>query len=74
MEIAVKFVTIRQYDFISKTDGQRVVGKKAICYEPKTKKVIEVKIKHENVVRDKEFGDDITVLAVPNGRYINYEV
>lgn len=73
MEIAVKFITKTKYDFEDK-NGQRVAGTTAYCFEPKTQKIIKVKVKHENVIANKEFGADMTVFAIPNGRYLNYEI
>lgn len=73
MEVAVKFITSKKYDFTDDR-GQRVAGITAYCFEPKTQQLIKVKVRHENVIRDKNFGDDMTVLAIPNGRYLNYEV
>lgn len=73
MKLHCKFINAKSYDF---TDGQnrRICGTSANCFDTQSKSIIKVKVVNSSSIEGKKFGDDIEVIAVPNGRYINYEV
>lgn len=70
MEIKMKFINCTPYDFTS-DNGQHYCGYSCRCFDTSSKKV--VKVKSDKLI-NMSFGDDVTVLAVPNGRYLNYEI
>lgn len=70
MEMVYKFINCNSYDFVDK-GGVRRVGVSCNVYDPDTKKILKCKAKH---LINLQFGDDITVNVIPNGRFINYEV
>lgn len=74
MNFVVKFIVAQSYDFDDKKTGKRVAGTTAHCFDSKTKKLLKVKVVNASAVEGKKFGDDITVVAVPNGNFIRYEV
>lgn len=73
MILECKFINASSYDF---TDGQgrRIVGTTANCFDTNSKSLIKVKVRNATAIEGKKFADDIRVNAIPNGRYINYEV
>lgn len=65
-----KFILSKPYDFTD-NNGQRITGITCQCFDPENKCIIKVKTKH---LVNAEFGDDILVNIVFNGRYANYEL
>lgn len=70
MEIIMKFINCTSYDFKAE-NGTRYVGFTCRCFDPATEAIVKCKADH---LLDYQFGDDVTVNAVPNGRYLNYHV
>lgn len=70
MQKTVRFICCSGYDFKDKA-GNRVVGISCKCFDEETKTIIKVKTNH---LLDCEFGEEIVVNIVPNGRYINYQI
>ena len=70
MEITVKFINQNEYDFVD-DKGIRRAGITVNVFDTVSKKIIKVKSQH---LLDNDFGDDIKVLCVPNGRFLNYSV
>lgn len=71
MQMIVKFICCSAYDFIDPNTGERVQGVSCKCFDTDNKSII--KVKTDKMV-DYEFGDDVLVNVVPNGRYINYQI
>ena len=71
MTTELKFIENHSYDFTNKKTGERVQGITCNAYDPDGKKIVKVKVKH---LLDKQFGDDLTVNVILNGRYVDYEV
>lgn len=70
MQKTVKFVLCKPYDFTN-PDGERITGVSCQCFDPESKCLLKVRTKH---LVTAEFGDDILVNIVFNGRYVNYEI
>lgn len=69
MELTIKFICEKAYDFTEK--GTRYVGVTVHAYDPKSDSILKCKA---TGLTGLKFGDDLKVHAIPNGRYINYEV
>lgn len=69
MEFTVKFICEKSYDF--KQDGKHYAGVTVHAFDPRSNSILKCKA---NQFTGLNFGDDLTVYAIPNGRYINYEV
>lgn len=65
MEMTVKFILCKEYDF----EGNHGISCK--CFDTKSQKIISVKT---NSVLPYVFGDDVVVEVVPNGNYITYTI
>lgn len=64
MKIELRFIFCREYEF---------EGKKGItcsCYDENSGKIVKVKT---DVIIPAEFGDVLSVNAVPNGNYLKYQ-
>ena len=70
MEFTMKFINCTPYDFTA-DNGMRYSGYSCRCFDTSNKKIVKVK---SNKMLNYDFGDDVTVIAVPNGRYLNYEI
>lgn len=73
MQMACKFICAKSYDFTDK-DGKRVAGTTAYCYDAHNKVILKAKVVNAAVIEGLQFGDDIDVDCIPNGRYLKYEV
>ena len=70
MELTMKFINCIPYDFTA-DNGQHYSGFSCRCFDTSNKKIVKVK---SDRMLDNDFGDDVTVVAYPNGRYLNYEI
>lgn len=70
MEIVMKFINCTPYDFTA-DNGTRYIGYSCRCFDTQTQKI--VKVKSERQLKN-SFGDDVTVMCTPNGRYLNYSI
>ena len=70
MELVMKFINCTPYDFTAE-NGAHYSGYSCRCFDTRSKKI--VKVKSDSFI-DLEFGDDVTVDCVPNGRYLNYSI
>lgn len=73
MQMACKFICAKSYDFTDK-EGIHVAGTTAFCFDPHKNVIIKVKVVNSAIIEGLQFGDDINVDCIPNGRYSNYEV
>lgn len=71
MQINMKFVCCSSYDFVNHETGERVQGISCSCFDESQNKIIKVKT---TKMLNYKFGDDVVVNAVPNGKYISYEI
>lgn len=71
MTTQLKFIENHSYDFKDKETKERVQGISCFAFDPDGKKILKVKTNH---LLDLQFGDDLTVNVVLNGRYADYEV
>lgn len=71
MQMVVKFICCSAYDFTDRETGERVQGISCKCFDTENKDII--KLKTDKMI-NAEFGDEIVVDVIPNGRYINYKV
>lgn len=69
MEMKCKFINCTSYNFDN--NGKHYEGFTVRVFDPVSKSII--KCKSESDVQ-LHFGEDITVKAIPNGRYLNYFV
>ncbi|MCH5320863.1 MAG: hypothetical protein J1E36_03825 [Eubacterium sp.] len=70
MQKVVRFINCTSYDFVDK-DGKRVTGISCKCFDEDSKSIIKVKTSH---LLDKNFGDEVLVNVLFNGRFVNYEI
>ncbi len=70
MEKVVRFICCKSYDFTDQ-NGSRVAGISCKCFDEENNCIIKVKA---NDMLDCQFGDEISVTCVPNGRYVNYVI
>ena len=70
MELKMKFINCTAYDFTNE-QGLRFVGFTCRCFNEADKSIVKCKADH---MLNYKFGDDVTVVAVPSGRYLKYEV
>lgn len=70
MQRTFKFICCSAYDFTNKDTGERISGIKCQCFDPEQKQIVSVKTDR---MLNYNFGDDIEVDIVPNGRYVSYK-
>ena len=70
MNFDVLFINQNSYDFVD-DHGQRRAGVSVNVFDPRSKKILKCKSKH---LLDLSFGDALTINALPNGRFVSYEI
>lgn len=70
MQLTAKFINCEPYDF-KDSNGNRVQGISCKCFDVVSNKIIKVKTEK---MLPYNFGDDVTVDVVFNGRYVNYQI
>lgn len=69
MELMMKFLNCKYYNFDK--NGRHFEGYTCLCFDPQSDEIVKCKSSYAPKV---QFGDDIKVLGIPHGKYLNYEI